>query len=357
MVAYPTNQMQKTVFGLRLLTSGIVVLVFGLIATITHAQDAVYKYRDGGRTSKVSGKISDVTPNGVTIGGAEIAAFEIKKVIYGKEPTEVERARSQMESGRFADAIEELGKIPNRLPKPIQEEVDFIKAFSNSQISLRGGNVTPKVAASEVKSFIEAHPTSFHLFPMIDQFAKLAFAAGIPNVAETEFKKLKSATWPEFKLKGLFNAGQMQIELGKLAEAKASFEAIQAIESNDDLTQTYKLLSDCELARLVGLQGDAVAAQKALEKIIKDENPDNKKLFAHLYNALGSVHEKADRKKEAARAYLHTELLFASESEAHAEAVYRLAKIWPLLEETDRANRARETIKTRYRNSYWATKL
>ena len=357
MAASSNNTTQDNVMGPRTFVLGTAILVASLIGTMANAQDAVYKYRDGGRTSKVSGRITDVSPNGVTIDGTEIAAVEIKKIVYGKEPLEVDRARSQMESGRYADAIEELGKIQGTVPKAIQQEIDFINAYSNSQISLRGGNVTPKVAASEVKTFITTHSSSLHLFPAIDQFAKLAFAAGLPEVAEAEFAKLKDSTWPEFKLKGHFYAGQMQIELGKLDDAKASFEAIQAIESNDDMTQTYKLLSTCELARLVGLQGDTATAKKALEKIIKDENPDNKKLFAHLYNALGSVYEKADRKKEAARAYLHTELLYATEVEAHAEALFRLAKIWPQLEETDKANRARETIKTRYRNSYWATKL
>ncbi len=61
--------------------------------------------------------------------------------------------------------------------------------------------------------------------------------------------------------------------------------------------------------------------------------------------------------KEAATAFLHTELLFAQEIEPQAEALYQLALIWPKLNQTDRASRAREGLKSRYRNSYWANKL
>ena len=91
--------------------------------------------------------------------------------------------------------------------------------------------------------------------------------------------------------------------------------------------------------------------------MIKTENSDDKLLFAHIYNALGAAYEKAGKFKEASRAYLHTDLLFASVLEAHAESLYHLAILWPKLEQTDRAARARDTLKARYRNSYWAGKL
>ena len=331
--------------------------IFALPASLIQAQDSLYKIRDNGKTSKVNGRITAVTANGVTINGSEVPASLIQKVSYGKEPLEVGRARDQMDSGRYSDAIEELKKIQANVDSNVKQEIDYIRAYSTAQISLRGGSITPKSAASAVKKFIDSNTNSFHLVPAKDQFARLAFAAGLPQAAEAQFKKLQETPWLEYKLKGYFHAGQMQVQLGKLAEAEGSFKSISGVESNDDMSQTYKLLAQCELAKIAGLKGNADAAQKQLEDIIKKENSDNKKLFAHLYNALGAVHQKAGRLKEAARAYLHTELLFASEAEAHAEAVYHLALIWPQLEDTDRANRARDLLKQRYRNSFWASKL
>lgn len=340
----------------KLIVSSTCVLAM-LLSTVTVAQDAVYKIRPGGKTSKVAGKITATSPEGVTINGTEVPSAEIKKVTYANEPPIVDRARKQMEAGRYSDAIEELKKIKGTINKRIRAEVDFINAYSTAQISLRGGSVTPKVAAGQVKTFITNYPDSHNLIPAADQFARLAFAAGLPGVAAKEFQKLSSSNWVEYQLKGNFHAGQMQLILNQLDQAKASFAAIQGMGGTDDMTQSYKMLATCELAKIDGLQGNDAKAQKTIEQLIKQENSDNKKLFAHLYNSLGAVHEKAGRFKEARDAYLHTELLYASEAEAHAEAVYRLAKIWADLEKTDRANRARDLINSRYRNSYWAGKL
>jgi len=335
---------------------GLPLLLLLSFAVPTLGQDAVYKYRKDGKTSRVSGRITGYTTNGITIDGTELSVAEIKKAVFSKEPPEVDRARNQMESRRYADAMAEVAKIKGNMPKDVAHEIDFINAFCSAQISLRGGNIVPGNAGKEVSRFISTYKNSYHMVPAVDQFARLAFAAGRPQVALDQFKKLQGVSWPEYQIKGYFQAGEMQILLGDLSGAANSFNAILANKANDDLSQTYKSIATCELARIKGLQGDA-GAQKAIEAIIKKENPDNKKLFAYLYNALGSIHEKAGRHKEAARAYLHTELLYASESEAHAEALYHLALIWPKIEETDRASRARDTIKSRYRNSYWAGKL
>ena len=342
----------------RTVVGVVLVCLFFVLPDLLSAQDTVFQLRDGGRSAKrVTGRVTAVTANGVTINGSEVPAAQVQKVTYGKEPLEVGRARDQMESGRFSDAIEELGKIKANVGANVKQEIDFIRAYSTAQLSLRGGSIVPGTAAKAVRRFITSNPNSYHLVPAKDQFARLAFAAGRPKVAADEFKKLQSTNWLEYKLKGYFHAGQMQIVLGDLELASKNFKAIAGIQSNDNLAQTYKLLAQCELAKIDGLRGNAAPAKAKIEGIIKKENSDNKKLFAHLYNALGATHEKAGRLKEASYAYLHTELLFASESEAHAEAVYHLALIWPQLEQTDRANRARSILLERYRNSYWATKI
>ena len=72
------------------------------------AQDAIYQYRSNGRASKVSGKITDVSPDGAKVDGKLIPAAEIKRLSFAKEPSEVNRAREQMDAGRFSDALEDL---------------------------------------------------------------------------------------------------------------------------------------------------------------------------------------------------------------------------------------------------------
>ncbi len=336
-----------------------VALMLIIAPALCSGQDAVFRLKSAGGSSKLNGKISNISPKGVSIDGREVPAAEIKRLAFNKEPSEINRAREQMNSGQFSDAIEELKKITNPVrSKALQAEIDFINAYSTAQISLRGGNIPAQSAGKTVGAFISKHGESLHLYPATEQYGKLIFAFGRPQTAVEQFGRLSNCEWPEYKLKGNFLKGQALIELGKFAEATAAFDAILAIQSNDDLSQTYKLLAQCGKAKVQGLQGNAEVAKKAIEDLIRKEDSDkNKLLFANLYNALGAVHEKAGQAKEASMAYLHTEVLYASQAEAHAEALYRLALLWPKLEDTDRANRARDTLKTRYRNSYWANKL
>ena len=71
---------------------------------------------------------------------------------------------------------------------------------------------------------------------------------------------------------------------------------------------------------------------------------------------LGEGHYTERDVKEAARAYLKTELLFTVDPDSHAEALFHLQQLWEQLGEPNRASEARQKINDRYRNTWWATK-
>ncbi|MFK7768922.1 MAG: tetratricopeptide repeat protein [Mariniblastus sp.] len=341
--------------GFILALTTLVVIGF-LVPGNCLSQDSVFTFRKTGG-SKVNGRITAMSPEGITIGGKTIPADDVRKISFSKEPKEISRARDQMDAGRFADSIEEIGKVQDVSSPLVKQEVDFIKAYSTARLSLGTGSVSPQVAGVAVRDFINQHPDSIHYYPAVEQFGHLLFAFGKPEMAVGNFEKLTQSNWLEYKLRGYFWHGEMLMAMGKYAEAQKSFEALIANRANDDISQSYKLLGKCLQAKAIGMQGDSKAAIATLQGIVRDENPDKKKLFAHLYNALGALHEKEGNSKEAALAYLHTQLLFSSEAEPHSEALYRLALIWRKLEETDRANESLDNLKSAYRNSYWAGKL
>ena len=102
--------------------------------------------------------------------------------------------------------------------------------------------------------------------------------------------------------------------------------------------------------------GNKDAAVASLKKIIKEQNPDNSRLFATAFNSLGSVYLKQNQLKEARTEFLKTELLYPTAVDEHAEALYYLTKIWAQLNENDRAIQAKERLKNLYPNSWWATR-
>ncbi|MEL7497371.1 MAG: hypothetical protein AAFN77_07145 [Planctomycetota bacterium] len=345
--------MNRLVFNLVLITA----VVFSIAGTLS-AQDAVFIYKPDGKPGKVNGRITSADPEGVLIDGNKVLAATIRKISIGREPATLDRARDQFEAGQFADCIEQLNKL-NPVPSQplLVADIDFMKAYSAAQISLRGGNVTPKAAGQQIQGFLTTHPNSFHKYPAIERYGQLIFAFGRPELAASEFKKLQSAEWTEYRLKGHFFYAKMMEVNGNSTEAITSYDTILKESGTDDKTQTYRLLANIEKTKLSGLNGDAAAAIQSLNQLVGEQDAENEVLFGHLNNALGALYEKSGNLKAARMAYLKTQLLYSAAEGPHAEALYRLAQIWPQLQENDRANDAREVLRSQYRNSYWTSKL
>ena len=339
------------------------VMLLALLPALAAAQgnDAVYRIKKTGGSTRLSGTIEQVTPTGVVLKTARstetIPAAEIEKVVPAGEPSEVDRARNRMESRRFDDAIAELENVDAGSNPLIKAEIDFLRAYASAKIALDGGSVTSKEAGSAISGFLRSNADSYHLVPAMEMMGQLAVAAGSLDFAAQQFGKLTQSGWPEYVFKGQFQQGETLIKQEKYAEAIASFDAILAAQSNDDIAQQYKLLAKVEKAKAQALAGDAAAAIPVIESVIRDESADNTELFAYAYNAWGASLLKAGKVEEAREKFLLTELLFSTQAEPHAEAAWQLSKIWAQLGDNQRATRARDLLKDRYRNSWWASRL
>lgn len=336
-------------------------LVFGLLASSAFAQnDSLYRIKKSGKVSKTLGKIAEITPLYVTFngrGGAEkIPVWEIAKLQAADEPTEVDKARDRIEASRNDEAMELLGQV--KAGDPITAgEVAWYRAVAMSETAFSGGSYSAIDAGGQVQKFLKAHPKSHHFVPATDLMGRLAMADGKLDFAAKQFDILTKSKWPEYVARGHFYTGEAMMRSKKFPQAAAAFDKVAAIQANDDLTQRYKRLAQCQRARIDAMTGDPGASITKLESIIKQENPDDKELFAYAYNALGTCYLKAQNLAEAEEKFLFTHLLFDSESGPHAEAVYQLSDIWTKQKQTDRASEARQILKSRYRNTWWSSQL
>lgn len=335
-------------------------LIIGLVASSALAQnDTVYRIKKSGKVSKQVGKITEITPTYVGFNGRagaeKIPVWEIAKLTSAKEPADVDRARDRIESTRNDEAIELLDQV--KAGDPITAaEVAWYKAVAMSETAFTGGSYSATEAGGQVQKFLKAHPKSHHYVPAVDLMGRLAMANGNLDFAARQFGILTKSKWPEFVARGHFFAGEAMLRAKKYSEASAAFDKVIAIQANDDLSQRYKRLAQIQRAKVDAWTGDPTASIAKLEAIIKQENPDDKELFAYAYNALGDCYLKTDL-LEAREKYMFTETLFSSEPEPHAEAVYRLADIWLQLKQTDRASESRQILKSRYRNTWWSSQL
>ena len=332
-------------------------LFIALAANQAVAQDAVYINKIGGGTTRITGKISLVDPEGVTIGDKRIAASEIRRISVGKEPSAINRLREDMTGGQYAECLAGIAKLSNVPDEPLlKQEIGFMKAYSSARLALTQGTITAEVAGKTVGEFLKGAPNSLHLYPATEQYGLLIYAIGKPELAAKEFEKLRVAKWDEYRVRGQFLHGRMMSVLGQNGKAKTDYEQILKAASSPT-SDKYKLLASCEQARINGITGDANSNLQILDKLIQSETDDNVELFAYIYNAKGAIYEKKGDLKEARDAYLHTQLLFGSVEDPAAEALSRLTKIFADLNDSKRANEARRELQSKYRNSYWVRKL
>lgn len=345
--------------------AGTALLLMILLEAVTWAQkDSIFlQANSGDRNSLVRGQIVGTTAFNVTIktdsGQQEIPVSKIRKLAFSGEPRALDRARDHLANERYDECLTTIRKLDDTPESRfIQQQIKFLEAMAAGNIALRGDPAMPAETAEQlVGSFIKANSDSYGLVVAVDLYGQLLMSRGKLAAAQKEFNKLTKSKWPEYENRGYFFEGETLIHQDQLDTARQSFTALMNQSGVDEATEDFKLLAQCQLARISALQGDVAPAIAAIEKIIQEQNVENTRLFAYAYNALGTCYLQSNELKKARDAFLHTQLLFSTEPDAHAESLYRLSKIWSELKETDRANETRELLTSRYRNTIWGAKL
>jgi tetratricopeptide (TPR) repeat protein len=113
--------------------------------------------------------------------------------------------------------------------------------------------------------------------------------------------------------------------------------------------------SRCSCSAVGGPEtGDPEQGIALLEELILDNDPRDEELFGRAYNALGRCYMKLDKTTDALLAFLHTDVVFTSEPDVHAEALYHLGQLWSQVNQSERSLRARSLLNDRYSGTRWA---
>ena len=337
--------------------------ILGDLSTAFAQRDRIYLVaKPGVRNTTTRGKVVKTSPFAVTVetdsGNEEIPASQIRKISFDDEPREVERARDHIDGQRYEDCLETLSKMED-IPESefIRQQIRFLRAFSTGQIALRGGAVTLDEAEQLLGTFVKSDTNSHQLVVAVDLYGQILLANGKLAQAQKEFNKLTKSKWDSFVMKGFLREGETLLLQNQLEAARASYEQLSGLTSDDPESKQFSLLAKCQLGRISAMSGNAEQAIASIQQIIADEDASDSKLFACAYNALGVNYLQAEEPKKARLAFLHTHLLFSSEPDAHAEALFHLTKLWSDAREMDRANEARALLTSRYRSSVWASRL
>ena len=323
------------------------------------ALDSVYTTK-GGAPSK--GTITDaMTKDNVTLDMAGVprvfAINEIARITYGDEPQELSNARNSVVAKNYGSAMEELKKIPaGSLVRPhMLQDAQFYMALCQVKLAMSEGLDRTK-AETDMANFARTYPNSYHFYEAAELLGDLAMSGGKYDVAVRYYTPLAKAPYEDMQMRANNASARALVAQKNFAEALTRYEAVLASGLATAEASSQKMLATVGKAQCLGETGKPDEGVKMLEDVIAKNDPQDTRLFARTYNALGSCHLKAGREKDALLAYLHTDVLFYADGEAHAEALYHLIKLWTNMNKADRATAARSTLKDRYAGSVWNSK-
>ncbi|WP_254512697.1 tetratricopeptide repeat protein [Anatilimnocola floriformis] len=330
-------------------------------AVLAHGQalDQLYTTK-GGVPNK--GTVTDATTkDAVTLDMAGVARqfpiSEVARIVFGDEPQQLSNARNSVIAKNYDAALESLKQIPaGSLVRPqILQDAQFYMALCQGKIAMTEGGDRAK-AEADLSAFARAYPNSFHFYEAAELLGDMAMSNGRYDLAVRYFTPLSKAAAEDVQMRANNNMARALVGQKKFAEAITAYDAVLGGTLVTQEAQNQKLLATVGRAGCLGETGKPEDGIKILDEIIAKNDPEDARLFSRTYNALGTCQMKAGRNKEALLAFLHTDVMYSGESEAHAEALYNLVKVWTALNKGERAAQARATLKDRFAGSIWATK-
>jgi tetratricopeptide (TPR) repeat protein len=174
--------------------------------------------------------------------------------------------------------------------------------------------------------------------------------------AETYFKKVAAAPWPETQTRADLGIARARLGQGQADAALQQLDAIAQRPADSDDAKKQRLVATILKARCQAELGKVDKGVETLIDVIAKTDPEDGPLQAHAYNTLGNCYlKKGDAgTKDALLAFLHVDILYNSVPERHAEALARLIPLWEAIGKPKRASEARALLRERYPQSRWA---
>ena len=314
------------------------------------------------RGSRIQGKVASTTPLQVNIdvqgSKRSVKTNEIRYVSFAEEPAELKTGRAKILGGKYESGLADLKKLnPAEIQRDlIKRDLQFYLALASAKIALTSGG-DKGAAEKAMLAFVRAASNSHHFFEAAEALGDLAFAQQNVQGAVRYYGAISSkAPFPDYKMRGLMAEARALVFQNQFSAALEKYDAIQKIESDTKEARRQKQIAQVGRGRCLAETKSPDEGIRVIEEIIAKQSPDDKELFGRAYNAHGDCLMKAGKAKDALLAYLHVDVLFYSEPEIHAEALYHLSKLWKQTKQNDRAVNARKLLDEKYSGSVWASR-
>jgi len=313
-----------------------------------------------GKGAPSRGIITDMGRNTVTLDtnglSRQFEVNEIVRISFREEPPELNVARTSVLQRNYMPALADLKKAEaQKIDRDfIKHDIDFYRALCQCRLTISEGG-DKAVATAAMLNFVKSAPESYHFYEAAEVLGDLAMAAGNWADATRYYGPIAAAKWPEYQMRANNAIGRALVAEKKYNEALDKFKAVTNADTPSAETIRQKNLAQAGRALCLAETGKVEEGVAALQDMIDKNDSQDAVLFARIYNTLGRCYAKLNKPRDAVTALLHTDMLYSSDAEAHAEALYLLSKVWSDINKADRAVAARNTLRERYAGSFWAT--
>ncbi len=330
------------------------------VALNARAADDEIRLKPSGRTG---GVVRSTSPIEVTVEIAagvskQIPVGEIESIAYAAEPPQLKLVRSAVANSNFESALANLEKInvENVSRAEIKQDLQFYRALCRSRLAL-AGNGDIRDAGKMMLDFVNGNKDSYHYLAASQVLGDLLAAVGKYDLAYQRYDAVEKAPWPDYKRRATIAKGRVLAAQQKFAEAQAAFEKVLAEPANpkDEQLEKQRLAATLGKAECMAQAGQFEPAIKMVEDVVEKASPEDADLNGRAYVTLGNcLRKKPGGTKAAILAFLHVDLLYNANREAHAEALANLKNLWNEDGKPERAMQAAQLLKQRYANSSWA---
>ena len=338
--------------------------LLSLLATIVFTAHAFAADQITRRSDRVTfrGEFAEMTTSVVRIKLSngqteEIPVSDIFNVRFDMEPQILAQAQSNERSGALAAAFEKYKQIQVEYSGDDKRLITDLK-FLIARTLVKSALADP-LKQAEAKTVIQAFRTendsNFRFLEATLLEAQLLSTDPASAAAAQELlKSVQAAPVKGFQLQAGVQLGRLLLTGNDTAGALTAFEQVIQ-QSGGDAGSTA--------AQFDGLLGKALCQQKqgqsdeaiaTLDGVISKASESESQTLAEAWLLKGDCFRARNLTKDALMAYLHVDVLYASEPAAHAEALFRLAALWAPAGHQDRADDALERLTDKYPNSSWA---
>ena len=269
--------------------------------------------------------------------------------MYEGDPAPLTRGREFAIDGQYQQALTELRNVNfAALSRDIvKADAAFYIAMCEANLALAGKGQKDE-AQKKLLSFAGQYRDSWHFFDAAKLLGDLALAQNSTDDALRYYQSLRNSSSTNTQISSVYLQGLVHLNKGDGPAALAEFDKVIGLKAQTPETTRLQILSKAGKAKAVAIGGKPQEALALVNELIGQMNPTDVEMAARIYNAQGASYEASGDMEGAIMAYLHTDLMFSAQPDAHAEALQRLVELWPQVGKPERAAASRQELQQRY---------